>query len=166
MPLKKTGSRQKVCEQVSMVGLAPGRESSVLTEPVSRPPRGNPKLEERSVGGSVALSPCIPDAQHTKFPGEFPKPPAVRGTGLVDGAVSLEEPEAHKPGQRRQVSNTVSKVSIRGRNGTVNEDKVSIQVHEAEMAQQEDDPHGLLAHGPQRTSKKNDPHGLLRKSQI
>ena len=61
------------------------------------------------------------------------------------------------------MSNTVSKVSIRGRNGTINEDKVSIQVHEAEMAQQEDDPHGLLAHGPQRTSKKNDPHGLLMK---
>jgi hypothetical protein len=37
MPLKI-----KVCKHVSMVGLAPGRESSLLTEPVSRPPRGNP----------------------------------------------------------------------------------------------------------------------------
>jgi hypothetical protein len=99
------------------------------------------------VGGGVALSPCIPDAQQTRFPGEFPKPPAVRKTGLVDGAVSLEEPEkAHKPGQRRQVSTRVSQVSI--------------PEHGPERTQQEDDPHGLLLHGPQLPSKQNDAHGL------
>ena len=55
MPLKTTGSRQKVCKHVSMVSLAPGHGSSVLAEPEGRSPRGNPKLEEQSVGGGVAL---------------------------------------------------------------------------------------------------------------
>jgi hypothetical protein len=68
--------------------------------------------------------------------------------GLVDEAVTLEEPEnAHKTGQRRQVSIRVSKVSmIEGR---------------PERAQQEDDPHGLQTHGSKWTSKQNDQHGLL-----
>ena len=71
----------------------------------------------------------------------------MKGAGLVDGAVSPEKPEAHKPVQRK-VSSKVSTVS-RGK--------------KAKKAKQEDDPHGLQTHGPQRTSKKNDPHGLLMK---
>ena len=111
MPLKDTGSSQKVCTQVSMMGLEPGRESSALTEPVNRPSRGNPKLEEQSVGGSVALSPRSPDVQQTRFPGGSTKPPVVEGTGLVDGAASPEKPDkARKPGPR-QVSIKVSRVS-------------------------------------------------------
>ena len=99
--LKTTGSHQKVSINVRMVSLAPGCKSSELTAPEGRPPRGDPKLEEQSVGGGAALSPCIPDAQHTRLPGGSPKPPVLRGTGLVDGAVSPEEPEeAYKPGHR------------------------------------------------------------------
>ena len=140
----KTGSNairdeQKVCIHVRMVGQAPGRESSELAEPESRPPRGNPKLEEQSVGGSVALSPGIPDAQQIRFPGESTKPPVVKGAGLVDGAMSPEKPVARKPDQR--------KVSI----------KVSIKAVKATG----DDPHGLLKHGPIWTYRPNDPHGLL-----
>jgi hypothetical protein len=68
--------------------------------------------------------------------------------GLVDEAVSLEEPgTAHKPDQRRQVSIKVSTVSI--------------MKNRPERAKQEDDPHGLLTHGPNWTNKQNDPHGLL-----
>ena len=117
MPLK-TGSNairdeQKVCIHVRMVGQAPGRESSELTEPESRPPRGNPKLEEQSVGGSVALSPGIPDVQQIRFPGESTKPPVVKGAGLVDGAMSPEKPVARKPDQRK----VSIKVSMKGRKG-------------------------------------------------
>jgi hypothetical protein len=86
MPQGKTGSNaikyeQKVCIHVRMVGQGPGRESSELTEPKSRPPRGNPKLEEQSVGGGVAFSPGIPNAQQIRFPGEFTKPPVNTNKG-------------------------------------------------------------------------------------
>ena len=148
MPLK-TGSNairdeQKVCIYVRMVGQAPGRESSELTEPESRPPRGNPKLEEQSVGGSVALSPGIPDAQQIRFPGESTKPPVVKGAGLVDGAMSPEKPVARKPDQR--------KVSIKVSRGI--KDKRAVKATG-------DDPHGLPRHGPIWTDRPNDPHGLL-----
>ena len=62
-------------------------------------------------------------------------------------ASSADESGAHKPGQRRQVSIRVSKVSI--------------TENRPERAQQEDDPHGLLTHGPNWTNRQNDPHGLL-----
>ena len=69
---------------------------------------------EQSVGRSAALWPCGPDARpQTGLPGRSNSPDERRKClvdgrnpdvqGLVDGAVSLEEPEkAHKPGQRRQ----------------------------------------------------------------
>jgi hypothetical protein len=97
---------------------------------------------EQSVGWSAALWPCGPDARpQTGLPGRSNSPDERRKC-LVDGAVSLEEPEkAHKPGQRRQVSIRVSKVSI--------------TENRPERAQQENDPHGLLTHGPKWTSKQN-----------
>ena len=111
------------------------------------------RCSERPVGWSVALRPCGPGARpQTGLPGRSDSPgerrkclvdgrnPEVQA--LVDGAVSLEEPEkAHKPGQRRQVSIRVSKVSI--------------TENRPERAQQENDPHGLLTHGPKWTSKQN-----------
>jgi hypothetical protein len=107
---------------------------------------------ERSVGRIVAFWSCGPDARsHTRSPGRSTQSPGGRRKclvdgrnpevqGLVDEAVSLEEPgKAHKPDQRRQVSIRVSTVS-----------KIE---NRPERAQQEDDPHGLLTHGQKWTSK-------------
>ena len=131
MPWKTAGSRQKVRKNVSMVTLASGNGSSVFAEPEGRSPRGNPKLEEQSVGGGVALLPGSPDAQQIRFPGESTKPPVVKGAGLVDGAMSPEKPVARKPDQRK-VSSKVSRGS---------EDKKAVKATG-------DDPHGLPRHGP------------------
>ena len=131
MPWKTAGSRQKVRKNVSMVTMAPGHGSSVLAEPEGRSPRGNPKLEEQSVGGGVALLPGSPDAQQIRFPGESTKPPVVKGAGLVDGAMSPEKPVARKPDQR--------KVSIKVSRGI--KDKKAVKATG-------DDPHGLPRHGP------------------
>jgi hypothetical protein len=59
------------------------------------------------VGGGAALSPCIPEALHTRLPGGSTKPPVLRGTGLVEGAVSPEKFKgAEKPGEKGQVRQT------------------------------------------------------------
>ena len=108
---KTTGAHQKVSINVSMVSLEPEYKSSELVVPERRPSRVYPKLEEQSVGGGDALPPCIPDAQQIRLPGGSPKPPVLSDKGLVDGAVSPEEPStAEKPGND-QVSITVSMVS-------------------------------------------------------
>jgi hypothetical protein len=81
--------------------------------------------------------------------------------GLVDGAVSFEEPEtAHKPNKRGQVSTRVRKVR-KPEKTTVGTWVVTTRVNRPYRAQQEDDPHGLQTHGPKWTSKQDDPHGLL-----
>ena len=91
---------------------SPGSRSSELAAPEARSPRVNPTLEEQSVGGGNAPSPCSPDAQQTRLPGGSPKPPVSSEKGLVDGAVSPEEPsKAEKPGNG-QVCKTVSTVSM------------------------------------------------------
>ena len=65
------------------------------------------------MGGGDALPPCIPDAQQIRLPGRSPKPPVLSEKGLVDGAVSPEEPSrAEKPGKIGQVCKTVSTVSM------------------------------------------------------
>jgi hypothetical protein len=81
--------------------------------------------------------------------------------GLVDGAVSLEEPEtANKPTKRGKVSTRVSEV-CKLEETTVGTWVVTTRVNRPDRAQQEDDPHGLQTYGPKRTSKQDDPHGLL-----
>jgi hypothetical protein len=67
---KTTGANQTVSIKVSMVSLEPEYKSSELVVPERRPSRGDPKLEEQSVGGGVALPPCImPDAQQIRLLG-------------------------------------------------------------------------------------------------
>ena len=118
------------------------------------------------MGGGDALSPCIPDAQQTRLPGGSPKPPVLRGTGIVDGVVRLEEPaEAHKPGHRSQASTKVSKVSIGW--GTVTDDQHGILAR-----QQRGELHGPLARRKRRgdlygpPAHEADPLGLPKQKQV
>jgi hypothetical protein len=71
--------------------------------------------------------------------------------GLVDGAVSPEEPViAYKPDQRKQVSTRVSTVNMTEQVRTR-----PTQAHE------QNHPQGVLDTRPIMASKQNDPHGLL-----
>ena len=134
---------------------------------------------ERSVGWSVALRPGSPDARQNRSPGRSNKSLGSRRRclvdgrnpevhGLVDGAVSPEEPVmAHKPDQRKQVSTRVSTVSM-----TDQEHTRPTQAHEQNhpqgvldtrptMANKQNDPHGLLGIRPAMACKQNDPLGPL-----
>ena len=86
----------KYCSDYPPLGPAKPTPRGVLVKNKSsllkKKSRVYPKLEEQSVGGGDALPPCIPDAQQIRLPGGSPKPPVLSEKGLVDGAVSPEEP--------------------------------------------------------------------------